>query len=81
MSSAEAIQKLIQECQREKVTTGRFTIADEKTWNVFMRLDVTIPILLTLHHFSRLLVGPRDSEGYGGDRSSSGYGPTPYDEE
>jgi len=23
------------------VTTGRFTIGDEKTWNVFMRLDVS----------------------------------------
>lgn len=41
VSSAEAIQKLIQECKTNKVTTGRFTIGDEKTWNVFMRLDVS----------------------------------------
>jgi hydroxyacylglutathione hydrolase len=40
VSSAEAIQRLIKECEENGVTTGRFTIGDEKTWNVFMRLDV-----------------------------------------
>jgi len=39
VSSAEAIQDLIKECEKDGVTTGRFTIADEKKWNVFMRLD------------------------------------------
>ena len=41
VSSAQAIKDLAEKCEREKVTTGKSTIADEKTWNPFMRLDVT----------------------------------------
>ena len=32
-----AIQKLDKYCKENKVTTGKFTIGDEKEWNVFMR--------------------------------------------
>ncbi|KAL4074640.1 beta-lactamase-like protein [Scleroderma yunnanense] len=31
------ITRLIRLCQENKVTTGKFTIGDEKSWNVFMR--------------------------------------------
>ena len=48
VSSSESIKKLIQECETNKVTTGRFTIADEKKWNVFMRLDVALTLSLLM---------------------------------
>jgi hydroxyacylglutathione hydrolase len=35
----EAIQKLVAYCSSNEVTTGKFTIGDEKEFNVFMRLD------------------------------------------
>ena len=38
-----AILKLQEMAKKEKVTTGKTTIADEKQWNVFMRLD-TAPV-------------------------------------
>lgn len=31
--------RLMDLAQRDNCTTGKSTIADEKTWNVFMRLD------------------------------------------
>ncbi|KAF9001922.1 Metallo-hydrolase/oxidoreductase [Cyathus striatus] len=38
-----AIQKLVELCKQNKITTGLTTIADEKQWNVFMRLhDPTV---------------------------------------
>src|ERR1700737_387852 len=60
VSSSPAVQDLIKECEKDKVTTGRFTIADEKKWNVFMRLDVP----LTLHRV--LIAGSRDHKSYRG---------------
>lgn len=35
----EAIQKLEKYCNENEVTTGKFTIGDEKQHNVFMRTD------------------------------------------
>ncbi|GAA5857527.1 hypothetical protein JCM8547_009322 [Rhodosporidiobolus lusitaniae] len=35
----EAIKRLQQFCKENEVTTGKFTIADEKEHNVFMRVD------------------------------------------
>lgn len=43
-SSNEAIQRLSDLSKKEKITTGKTTIGDEKAWNVFMRLD-TEPVL------------------------------------
>lgn len=33
-----AIVKLSDYCKENPVTTGKFTIGDEKEWNVFMRV-------------------------------------------
>lgn len=35
----EAVKRLQKLASTESVTTGKTTIADEKEWNVFMRLD------------------------------------------
>jgi hydroxyacylglutathione hydrolase len=35
----DAIQKLHDIAQTEKVTTGKSSVGDEKRWNVFMRTD------------------------------------------
>jgi hydroxyacylglutathione hydrolase len=33
------IRRLYERAQKDSCTTGKSTIGDEKTWNVFMRLD------------------------------------------
>ncbi|WVN86501.1 hydroxyacylglutathione hydrolase [Cryptococcus depauperatus CBS 7841] len=37
----QPLKKLLQRTQTDTCTTGKSTIGDEKTWNVFMRLDTT----------------------------------------
>jgi hydroxyacylglutathione hydrolase len=37
--STSAHPRLYETAQKDKFTTGKSTIGDEKEWNVFMRLD------------------------------------------
>jgi hypothetical protein len=36
---ADINDSLMQKAEKDSCTTGKSTIGDEKTWNVFMRLD------------------------------------------
>lgn len=66
MLQTEAVQKLQAFAENNQVTTGKFTIGDEKAHNVFMRVEVSCLARVTVN-MAHEYVGPRGSESYGPD--------------